>query len=477
MPDILGATNPVPGHDRTAINRNVQLPQDNERVQNIPDPNRVTRPDARTEQQDHNLQSDGKVRYDSNYQTFLKRLQSTPDMAESLRRVFAGRESVSVFSGVREGTASEMAELMGMLKMDQAQLAEFLAAQMKAESRFGGALFALLRSAYNQAASQNVRNDILNFLKAFGDFSSLEHLQGNIMRNLSVMANSMPASFAEKLQGMMGELEGLMAAGQNQEAMGLLQKGIFPYMAQYITRSHDMGTAREMLSLLMLDTVRYANSSKEGLLEAFHQLKGYGTLRQQLEPVTDEALLALLERGKVDGSSPAVQFADHLTAAAAKALRGEGGVEMQQAFQEVIRAMLINESVYMPLNHYLLPLEMNGRMLFSELWVDPDADGSRSGGDGKKNNTFKCLFKMDVEALGAVDIVLVSLGNDVDVQVTCSEKAMPFAQKIQEGVDVILRRNALTPVRVSVKKTTRPLSLTEVFPKIFERRDSMNVKA
>ena len=33
----------------------------------------------------------------------------------------------------------------------------------------------------------------------------------------------------------------------------------------------------------------------------------------------------------------------------------------------VVSAMLVNESVYMPINHYLLPLEWNGRMLFSAL--------------------------------------------------------------------------------------------------------------
>lgn len=44
---------------------------------------------------------------------------------------------------------------------------------------------------------------------------------------------------------------------------------------------------------------------------------------------------------------------------------------MQQAFQSLMGAVLVNESVYMPVNHYLLPLMWNHRALFSELWVDP----------------------------------------------------------------------------------------------------------
>ena len=33
----------------------------------------------------------------------------------------------------------------------------------------------------------------------------------------------------------------------------------------------------------------------------------------------------------------------------------------------------------MPVNHYMIPLEMDGRMLFSELWVDPDAGEKEEG--------------------------------------------------------------------------------------------------
>ncbi len=70
MPDILGATNPVPGYDKAAVNRNLPVSPENTQIQNIPDPTRVGRTDGRTERQDSTLQGDGRVRYDSNFQTF-----------------------------------------------------------------------------------------------------------------------------------------------------------------------------------------------------------------------------------------------------------------------------------------------------------------------------------------------------------------------------------------------------------------------
>ena len=59
MPELLGATNPVPGYDKTTVNRNITVSPDNTQIQNVPDPSKVVRADGRTEQQDSNLQGDG----------------------------------------------------------------------------------------------------------------------------------------------------------------------------------------------------------------------------------------------------------------------------------------------------------------------------------------------------------------------------------------------------------------------------------
>ena len=475
MPDLLGATNPVPGYDRAATNRNLPVSPDSTPVQNVPDPSRVTRTDQRTEQQDHNLQGDGQVRYDSNYQTFLQRLRDTPGMAESLARLFSGREGTVVLSGMSEGIAQEMSQILEMLRMDKDQLMEFLTGQFRAGTRFGGALFALLRNAYARASSDGVRADILQFLRNYADFGATVHIEGNILRNLADMADAIPASWAEKLRALMAQLENGMAAGDRKGNLELLQGGIFPYMGGYVERTHDLGLPRTLLTMLALNMARYENGSEEKLLESFHQLSGYGTLKGQLENIDDESLLRLLRSSQLGQNEPAIQFSDHIAAAAARALRGEGGAEVQQAFQNLVGAMLVNESVYMPVNHYLIPLEWNGRMLFSELWVDPDAEDrqSRSGGKG---NVMKFLFKMDVQSLGLFDIVLTAQDGEVDLQIACPEKVVPFSQQIETTVSQILARNDLRPSRVAVRKLERPVTLTEVFPKIFEGKNSVNVK-
>ena len=472
MPDLLGPANPVPGYDKAVTNRTIQVQPEQTQIQNIADPSRITRADQRAEQQ----QSQGEgVRYDSNFATFLQRLREASGSLRSMATLLAGRSGTVVLSGLSKGTAQEMAQLMEMLKMDQNQLLDFLTSQFKAGTRFSGPLFALLRGAYDRAASDSVRTDILQFLKSYADYSSTAHIEGNLLRNLEDMMAAMPASWAEKLDELIAQLKNGMAAGDRQGNLQLLQQKLIPFMGQYVERTHDLGRPRDLLSQLVLNLARYENGSETNLLESFHQLTGYGTLREQLGAIDDEALLALLNKSLPDPDSPALQFTSHLLSVASGALRGEGSSEVQQAFQNLMAALLINESVYMPVNHFILPLQWDDRLLFSELWVDPDAE-EEGGQRSRPGSSKRFLLKMDIQSLGLFDVILLTQNREVDVQIACPEKVAPFAREIEQAIAQILRNNELTPARIAVRKMDRPVALTEVFPRIFEGMNSVNVK-
>ena len=479
MPDLLGATNPIPGYDKAVTNRNVQVtPQQNPQLQNIPDLTKVVRADGRTEQQSADLQGQKQVRYDSNFQTFVQRLMQAPNLMDSLMSIFSGREGTVVLSGLQQGIAAEMGKIMEMAKMDEGQLAEFLKSQVKGGTLFGGSFCALLRRAYGRAESQSAREDILQFLKGYSDYLSSGHVEKNIVRNMNRMAQAIPSSWGGKLQEMIGLLENGISGGDREGVVALLQKAVIPYMGKYVEQTHDMGTPRQLLSQLALDVVRYENGSEEKILQQFHQLKGYASLRKQLDILDDQMLLTLLRGSRPSEETTAAKFSQTLTGAASKALKGEGSQQVQEGFKNLLAAMLVNESVYMPLNHYIVPLQWNGNMLFSEIWVDPDSQ--RENGDASpepENNTRRILIKVDVQKLGLFDILLVNQKSDVQIQIACPQTAEPFMDRIQKAVTGILLRNELNPVRVAVSKMERPVTLTEVFPKIFQGRNSVNVKA
>lgn len=473
----MGASNPVPGYDNNTINRNMpNSAQTDAPIQNVADPSRVVRADGKTEQQDNGaLNNPDNIRYDSNFQTFLQRLRAAPNLAESLAKLFTSGESTVVLSGVNEGIAAEMAQALAMIRMDEEQLLSFLTSQFKSGTRFGGALFALLRHAYARASSDSTRADILQFLKAYVDYSSREHLEGNILRNLRGMTDAMPSSWGDKLRELTAQTEAMIASGDQKGSLLLLQQGVFPLMSSYVKQTHDLGLARELLSLLALDISRYENGSEENLLQMYHRLVSYGTLKDQLGGIDDSSLLKLLQSTKFQASSPANQFADHLASAASHALSGEGNATTQEIFQQLVGAMLINESVYMPVNHFILPLEWDGKFLFSEMWVDPDAEGGRDS-EGRSGHGVKILFKMDVQDLGMFDVILTSAESEVNLQVSCPEKVVPFSGQIEQALVRILSDNGLTPKAVNVRRMERPVALTEVFPQIFERKNGINVK-
>ena len=155
--------------------------------------------------------------------------------------------------------------------------------------------------------------------------------------------------------------------------------------------------------------------------------------------------------------------------------RGRMGVDAREAFQEIVRAFLINESVYMPLNHLVIPLEWNGKALYSEVWVDPDAENGQNGQEAEEGK-IQFLFKLDIASLGAMEITLGAVGGQVDLRVFGPEAVSGQSAVIAEDLKMILESHGLRGQSVQVDRLKTPLALQEVFPDLFEGKRSVNVK-
>ena len=478
MPSLLGVTNPVPGQDTTNINRQLPVnPSADNRVQNAPQLDRVSRPDNRTEQRDSGDSTGpgGALRYDSNFQTFLQKLRGTPGLAQTLARTLAEFRSI-VSSGMDEGIAGEMGQLLAMIPVDEDGLLQFLTQQLADSARFSGPLFTLLREAYSQSQTQNIKTDILQFLKRYGDFTSTEHIEGNLLRLLGQLGKAIPGSYSRPLANMSQQLQALFQNGDRAGALKLLQGTILSHLAKYTETTHDMGLSRSLISQFALEISRYENGSEENLMQAFNQLLGHESLKARLGHLNAAALLGSIKNSNFTRAATENQFANQFARAVDMALRGSGGAETQEAFRQIIQAMLINESVYMPLNHIILPMEWNGKLMFSELWVDPDTEDNMHKGRSKRENTMRFLFKVDIQGLGFFDIVMGTRGKDVEMLISCPATVAPFSQIIEGELSRILTENGLRPNGIQVTKMERPLTLSAVFPKIYEGENSVNVK-
>ncbi len=189
-----------------------------------------------------------------------------------------------------------------------------------------------------------------------------------------------------------------------------------PYLGTYVERTHDLGTARSLLRLLILNMARYENGGRGRPAPAFRQLSGYGEVLEGLNQLDDAALMKLLRENDFTQAARQDQFAERLAARPQQALRGACGADVREAFQEIVRAMLVNESVYMPLHHRLFPLEWKGKMRIRSCgWTrTPRRERRKPGTEGK----IQFLFKLDIRILGFLEMTLAADGRQVDLQST-----------------------------------------------------------
>ena len=226
--------------------------------------------------------------------------------------------------------------------------------------------------------------------------------------------------------------------------------------------------------MLTLDLARYENGAESGLLQSLRHLASSGILPGSMAQLSDEELLQMLRNTEYYRASQQNLFADQMASLASRALRGEGGVGMQEAFHNILNSVLINESVYMPLQHIMLPMNWNGNLMFAEMWVDPDADkGAGQGGGGK---SMRILIKMDIASLGAFDVLIDARRDSVALAVAGPPTVSAHASDVSAALGEILRRNGLNVGEISVSVRKRPVTISEVFPKIYERMDGVNVK-
>lgn len=126
--NLVGVTNPVPNYDASNNNRTLPAapkPSDT-RIQNIPDPSRVGRPDARTDQQGANdVLNSGVLRYDSNLQFFLQQMRDMPELGAELSKMVTLMQGMVTTPGLAAGVTEELSGFLELLKMDPDAFRQF----------------------------------------------------------------------------------------------------------------------------------------------------------------------------------------------------------------------------------------------------------------------------------------------------------------------------------------------------------------
>ena len=203
MSNILKVTTPINNYENTANRPNVSQQTEDINIKNPVDPQRVVRPDGRT---DANSEQDRQISYESNFGNFVQSLRDVPRLREIMTKMIFGGMANLVEAGIGKGTADEIANLFQMLEMNPEELNAFLKSQMSGANRLQGALFDMLRQVMDEATSVELKAGVLDFLKKYNDMSSGKHILQNIQTNLKEIDMYMFRNNREELKQLVSKL-------------------------------------------------------------------------------------------------------------------------------------------------------------------------------------------------------------------------------------------------------------------------------
>ncbi|MCI8342673.1 MAG: hypothetical protein HFE62_05605 [Firmicutes bacterium] len=465
MSDILKVTTP------NTVFENAQRPNpvniNDPVIQNIADPTKVTRPDGQAATNEQNLG----LNYESNFENFVLQLKNTPNVVEVFSQIFF-QMGTEVSSGIGKNFAAEISKFMEMMNMTPETLLSFVKEQAAGSEKFSGEFFSAMKEVLVKTSSPELQREILNFVKTYNDTSSSETTLKNITSILKNMTRYMTSNHHEKLTELSSKLQPRPnLLGENPENTQILKKEIVPFLSNYVKQTNDFGKVRDLITMLTLNVAKYENGSYDKLIQSFTKLMSFKDFNSVFSDVGDDVLIRLLNENGGDNT-----FSDTFVSIIKKGLSGEAGFETKTVLQNVMNSMLVNQSVYMPLQHFIIPADVFGHVMFSEIWVDPDNNDEGSGGYEQSEHGSKLLIKFDIKDLGFFDLIISQRKDKVDIQIFYPDSMTAMEKTIKKDIAEIAEKNGFSAASIFAGKSVRPKTLTEVFRKLNERKNGVNVK-
>lgn len=464
MSDVLKVSVPTSGYENNTRTNPISVNDTN--IQNIVDPSKVMRPDG----QSGNAEKQLLLNYESNFDNFVAALKKNPNMIEVFSQLFF-QMGMEVQSGIKSGFTEEIAKFMQLLQMSEGDLLKFLKEQLNGGVRFHGKFFQSLQQVLYGTNSSDLQREILHFLKTYNNVDAAPSTMKNMQSILKNMLKYLPSGFRGDLSQLMEQLQSAGGEGQlgaNAEKLAILKQGIVPLLSAYVKRTNDLGTARDMITMLTLNIAKYENGSFEKLQQSLLRLMDFKDFRAQFPDMDLQALETMLTNKQTN------EQMDQFLSLLQSGMNGEGGWETKTAFQNIMQALLVNQSVYMPLLHFMLPVELLGNLMFSEIWIDPESE--QSDGKGGIKNVRKLLIKFDIQDVGFFDLIIAEENSTIDLQLYYPKALIPMEKNIKKDIAALIERNGLTLRSASFSQSIRPKTISEVFPKIYERKNGVNVK-
>ena len=452
MSNILQVTDPSTYID----NRNVHTGQEQQsalnssQIQNPSDPSRVVRADGQKSGTagDQENESGFSVRnYNGNYTDFLQKLGQENEIKDSLGRILF-RDGAFIAKG-DEGLGKMVQQLLDSASFeDSGQLLDFL--KMQGQTKFSGTFFENLRTLLQQEGNRGLQETALKFLQVFNNYSSGEHLLEQMQELTDEIKGMLYTSARQEYASILDQLDWKAENGETKENSQVLFQKLVPFLSRYISRTHDYGNVRSSVIQLILYGARYENGSSALLRSLFEQMAANRDFKRFFETEPEE-LYAVLTGSK--GKKGNI-YGDIFGSLVERGAKGEAGLEHVQDFYQLMRGMLVNESV-------------------SEFWIDPDAEKKEEEKDGGRK--IRLLVDFEIRGLGDFQLLADLQDHKISMELGVPKNLSAGAGEIQAKLQEICTRNGMRVKMMQVQERKAHYHLLDVFPKIRKKENGINV--
>ncbi|WP_251388215.1 hypothetical protein [Mediterraneibacter agrestimuris] len=469
MSNILKISTPVSTGENAIRKQDPQLQE--KLIKNPVNPDKVVRADSRAEYgNERGVRQE--ISYESNFGNFVQTLGSMSKVGDIMSKMLFSGMANLIEAGISQGTAEEIQTLLQLLEVNPDQLKVFLKNQMNGANKLKGSLFELLRGVMKEAGSVELKSGILEFLKKYNDMSSGKHIMENIKGELREIEEYMFRNDREQLRQLSMKLLP-HKTGNTERNTQILKREIIPFLGKFIADTKNTGKVRDLVTLMAFNTSRYENGELDGVVQAFKRLSDFPAFRKYFTDMSREEIRDLFRSVDFDRAAGREEWSDKFLEMLRLGAEGKAGIENREDFMTLIHGMLINESVYMPVLHAMIPFILDGTPVFSEVWLNPEDSSGEDGESGKSG--VKLLLKFDMKDVGFFDIFCYYEEGKVDLLLHYPENLTKQEKEIREGIAGILKKNGMEVRYLTVEQGKESIPVSAAFPQIYERRNSVNV--
>lgn len=138
----------------------------------------------------------------------------------------------------------------------------------------------------------------------------------------------------------------------------------------------------------------------------------------------------------------------------------------------LLQSLLNAPGVFTPLAHYILPLQVQDTRAFGELWVDNDENNPNNTPGTQRN--YHLFLTFDVESIGRFEVDMYALGEEVNISLLYPPRFEKEIDPMKERLTKIIRNSGYQARTFETAPLKKPHNLVEVFPKITDKRTTLN---